>query len=155
MKKETENAQAAVQKLKSTLTKATNRRKKKAKKKQKEIDRQKMEAIAEKQRKNRGRNNLSIENDGYYNNDIFGTDPNQEKALDLLKNLNDSQISSELFVYQLILGWHICISFDKLFFLKVQGTCTHTRSSELVFQYDCPYLLTYCNAQIRRHIKNL
>lgn len=49
LKKGVQNADAVAQKLKLALTKAINLRKKKARRKQEVVDRQKVEAIAEKQ----------------------------------------------------------------------------------------------------------
>lgn len=38
------------------------------------VDRHKMEAIAEKEQKDRRKNSLSIEDDGYYDSYPYGTD---------------------------------------------------------------------------------
>lgn len=92
MKKGKQNAEAAAWKLEPASTEATNRRKKEARKKQEEVDRRKAEAIAKKWRRDRGRSSLSIEDNGYYDNDTSGTDPDQEESLDPLESWNDSQI---------------------------------------------------------------
>lgn len=39
------------------------------------LDKQKVEIIAEKQWKDRGGSNLLVEDDGYYDSDISGTNP--------------------------------------------------------------------------------
>lgn len=50
------------------------------------VDRQKADTIAEKQERKGRRYSLSIENDGYDNNEISGTVPNKK---DGLNNLED------------------------------------------------------------------
>lgn len=72
------------------MIEATNWKIEKARKKPKEVDQQKIKAIAEKQRKDRGKNSSSIKNDDYYDSDISSTNPDQEKGLNPLKNWNDS-----------------------------------------------------------------
>ena len=84
MEKGIHNADAIARKLKPALTKATNLRRVEARKKEEVVDRQKAKAIAKKQLRNRGRNSLSIVNDRYYDNDMYGTNPNQEDDFNYL-----------------------------------------------------------------------
>ena len=53
------------------------------------VDRQKTKAMAKKKRKSRKKNSLSIEDNGYYNSDIYNTDPDQNNGLNYpVKDLN-------------------------------------------------------------------
>ena len=60
------------------MIKATNLKRKKARKKQEVVNRQKFEAIVEKHRRDRGGNRLSIEDNRYFESNIYSTDPDQE-----------------------------------------------------------------------------
>lgn len=50
------------------------------------VDRQNLEAKAKKKRKDEGKNSLSIEDDIYYDNDIYGTDPDYNNNYNLIKD---------------------------------------------------------------------
>lgn len=80
MKKGIQNADVVACRLEPALTKVTNLRKKEARKKQEVVDRQKTETIVEKQWRDRGRNSVFIKDDGYYNSDMYGTDPDQKNG---------------------------------------------------------------------------
>lgn len=47
------------------------------------VDKQKTKAMTKKQRKDKRGNNVSIENNRYYNSDRYGTNPDQEDGLKL------------------------------------------------------------------------
>ena len=71
-------------KLKPASTKVTNLRRKEARKKQEVVDRRKAEAMTEKRQKDKRRNSLSIEDDGYLDINMYGIDLDQEDDFNYL-----------------------------------------------------------------------
>ncbi len=83
LEKSVQNANIVAQKLIPASTKAIDLKKDKARKKQKVVDRQKIEAIAEKRRRDQGESSSSIEDNGYYDSET-STDLDQKNSLNLL-----------------------------------------------------------------------
>ncbi len=81
--KNVQNVDKVVQKLTSASTKATDLRKKEARKKQEVVNRWKVEAIAKKWQRDRGRSSLLIEDERYYNSET-SIDLDQEDGLNPL-----------------------------------------------------------------------
>ncbi len=83
LEKGLQNADTVAQKLTPASIKATDLRRDAVRQKQKVVDRQKLEAIARKRRRDRGGSSLSIEDNGYYDNET-STDSDQENGLNPL-----------------------------------------------------------------------
>ncbi len=83
LEKGIQNVDAVARKLTPALTKATDLRREEARQKQNVVDRQKAEAIAEKQWRDRGGSSLLIEDNGYYDSET-SADPDQEDGLNPL-----------------------------------------------------------------------